>query len=150
MIALVTASPAHVGIIANRMRPDDVVECRAFGRSPKQALRGALIASIIAYTVKLDGRPIAMLGLTPVSLIEGTGTPWMLGTEDVYRQGRALMRLGPKVIRSFLDSTPRMSNLVSRRNVRAIRVLRAWGFHIEDEVQMIGGVPFLAFRMERA
>lgn len=150
MIELVTASPAHVGVIANRMRPDDVIECRAFGHSPKQALRSALMSSIIAYTAKVDGRPEAMLGLAPVSLIEGKGTPWMLGTEEVYRHGRALLKLGPRIIASFLDSTPRAGNLVSKRNVRAIRVLRAWGFHVEDEVRMIGGVPFIDFWMERA
>lgn len=148
-IQIVPASPAHVGTIANRMRIEDVIECRAFGRTPKSALRLGLQCSSIVVTAKLDGRPEAMMGLIPVSLIDGVGTPWMLASEAVYRNGRALLSLGPKILAAFLDSSGRLEQVVSQGNVRAIRLLRAWGFTVEDEVKMIGGVPFLDFWMER-
>lgn len=148
-IELVPASLVHVGPIATRMRAEDVEEARAFGHSPKSALRIGLRNSSVAFTAKVDGRPEAMFGLVPVSLIEGEGTPWMLCTDEVYRHGRAVLGIGRDVVGWFLDSTPRLAQVVSQSNVRAIRLLKAWGFTVEDDVRMIGGVPFLDFWMER-
>jgi hypothetical protein len=148
-VEIVAASPAHVGTIAARMRAADVAECRAFGHSPRQALRSGLMGSTISLTAKVEGRPEAMIGLAPVSLIEGKGTPWMLGTDAIHRQARALLTIGPAIIARFLDSSPSLANLVSARNDRALRLLKALGFEIGDEVEMIGGIPFLGFAMER-
>jgi hypothetical protein len=79
MIELVPASLKHVGPIATRMRAADVEEVGAMGRTPKQALRLGLRASVDCMTVLIDGRPEAMLGLTPKNLLEGEGMAWMLG-----------------------------------------------------------------------
>lgn len=134
-IEIVPASPAHVGIIANRMRMHDVAECAALGRTPKAALRLGLKASSLCFTAKLDGKPEAMFGLVVENAIEGRGCPWMLGTEAIYDSGRALMVLGPQVLTLFSDSTPVMRNIVGVENTRAIRMLRRWGFNIHDEAQ---------------
>lgn len=131
------------------MRAVDEMECRAFGRSPKQALRLGLIGSTIAYTAKVDGRAEAMMGLTPVSLIEGTGTPWFLGTDEVYRHGRELLAWGPGIVAQMLDSSPSLRQVVSAGNGRALRLLKAWGFTLEDDVQMIGGHPFVSVSLAR-
>lgn len=129
------------------MRPEDVLECRALGYTPKQGLRIGLRGSTLALTAKVDGKAEAMLGLSPTSLIEGVGRPWMLGSDAVYRHGRELLAHGPGIIATMRDSSPRLSNLVSSDNARAIRLLKRWGFAVGDEVQMIGGVPFLTFEM---
>ena len=50
MIEFVAASPAHIGTIANRMRDIDAKECAIMGRTPKQALRLSLKASVAAWT----------------------------------------------------------------------------------------------------
>jgi hypothetical protein len=149
MIELIPASPAHVGIIANRMRHWDRVECKAHGHSPKQALRLGLVASTDVMTAKLNGRPEAMMGLTVTNALAGEGSPWFLGTEAVYDNPRAMLRFAPKVLGLWRDSTPHaFENRVAVGNARAIRMLRRWGFAVGDEVQMIGGVPFVSFRME--
>jgi ribosomal protein S18 acetylase RimI-like enzyme len=150
LIELVRATGAHVGTIAHRMRSEDIAECRAFERTPKQALRMGLRNSSLALTAKIDGRPEAMMGLVPFSILDGIGTPWMLSTDEAYRQGRALLRIGPRIIARFFDSSQELRQVVSQSNVRAIRLLRAWGFTVGDETKMIGGVPFLDFWMERS
>jgi hypothetical protein len=147
MIRLVPAKPSHIGPIANRMRAQDIEECAAFGRSPKQALRMGLRASIEAYTALVDGRPEAMMGLTPVNALERQGTPWMLGTEVIYQHPRAMLYLGPKVIARWRDSTRNLSNLVAVRNARAIRMLRRWGFEVGGEPTVVGGLEFVTFAM---
>lgn len=147
MVRLVPAKLSHVGLIANRMRAADIEEVAAFGRTPKQALRMGLRASVQVYTALIDGRPEAMMGLTPVSALEREGTPWMLGTETIYENARAMLYLGPKVVSRWRDSTRNLSNLVARKNARAIRMLRRWGFEIGDEPVVVGGVEFVTFRM---
>lgn len=146
-VELVQAHAGHVGTIAARMRDIDRQETGACGRTPKQALRMGLRASTICLTAKVDGRAEAMLGLVPLCLLGGKGTPWFLGTDEVYRHGREMIAWGPQIIRQFVDSTEHLENVVMQANIKAIRLLRAWGFTIGDEVKMIGGRSFLDFWM---
>ena len=148
-LQLLPASPAHIGRIACNMRTIDRVECAAFGLDPRTALRRGLRESQRAWTAKVDGRPAAMFGVVTVSAIEGLGRPWMLGTDEVYSHGRALLAMGPALIAAMLDSTPSLSNLVSAGNARAIRLLGRWGFTIDEERQMIGDTQFRTFWMAR-
>jgi hypothetical protein len=127
----------------------DRVECAAFGHSPKQALRRGLIESDMAWTALVDGTPSAMFGLVTVSAIEGLGRPWFLGSDEVYRHGRTMLALGPRVLARMLDSSNHLSSLVSSANGRAIRLLERWGFTVEDDEQVVGGIPFRAFWIER-
>lgn len=145
MIEIVPATPAHVGTIAARMREWDRIEARAFGHSPKQALRVGLNASLWALTAKVDGRPEAMIGLTPVSMIEGRGIPWMLGTDAVYGQARGIARMMRQVVSQMRADCPRLENWVAVGNVRARSFLRHVGFGFDDEPLDVGGVDMLRF-----
>ena len=131
-VEIVPARPVHVGPIATRMRAADIREAAAFGRTPKDALRQGMIAGR-ALTVLIHGRAEAMFGWVVTSAIDGEARPWMLGTDTVYTQGRALMTLGPVWIAAMHDDAARLSNWVSAENVRAIRVLERWGFVVERE-----------------
>lgn len=144
------ASGAHVGPIATRMRAEDRLECEAHGHTPKQALRAGLMTSADVWTAKVDGSAHAMFGLVVRSAIGGLGTPWFLGTNEVWRHPRLMMRAGLVIVDRWTDSTPTLENLVSAANHRAIRLLRYWGFDIGSELQMIGGHPFLTFRLDRS
>lgn len=104
-----------------------------------------LLNSDEAWTALVNGRPEAMFGCITMSAIGGVGSPWFLGTDEVYRHGRELLRWGPGFVKAIVDSTPRLQNLVSVFNVRAIRLLRAWGFSVGSEAILIGGVPFVPF-----
>jgi len=148
MIEFVPATPAHCGIIACRMREWDRIECQAHGLTPKQALRLGVVGSIDVLTAKLDGRPEAMMGLSPINALTGEGAPWMLGTDAIYDHPRAMLKMGPGIIARWRDSTRSLRSVVAVENVRAIRLLRRWSFTIGDEVRMIGQVPFVSFWME--
>jgi ribosomal protein S18 acetylase RimI-like enzyme len=146
-VEIVPASPAHVGVIANRMRQADVIECAAMGMTPKRSLRHSLCSSSEAWTAKVDGRPEAMFGIVVASALSGIGHPWMLGSEEIYRHPKQMMRGGRRFLSRWYDSTPDMSVLVARQNVRAIRFLRGCGFAAGREVIMFAGVEFM--RLER-
>lgn len=147
MIELVPASPVHIGPIANRMREMDKLECSAMGKTTKQALRAGLYTSDDCVTALVDGVPHAMFGLVIESALGGCGTPWFLGTDEVYRHPRAMLSVGPQIIASWRDSTPTMANVVAKQNVCAIRMLRTWGFKLGSEVILFAGVEFVRFSM---
>jgi hypothetical protein len=132
------------------MRDMDVMECAGMGHTPKQALRLALTTSSLAWTALVDGRPEAMFGLVVTNALDGEGAPWMLGTDAIYRHPREMIRWGAGIIATLTDSTNRLSGLVGKSNARAIRLLRAWGFSVWEEVIFVRGVEFVAFEMERS
>jgi hypothetical protein len=144
-VSVVPAEFKHIGRISRRLRTFDREECEAMGRTPKQALRLALMTSDKAWTALVDGEPEAMFGVVVESALTGEGTPWFLGTNEVYRHGRELLMWGGGFIERLGDSTSRLANVVSARNRPAIRLLKRWGFTVGEEETVIRGVPFLQF-----
>jgi hypothetical protein len=149
-VDLVAASPAHVGRIATRMREADVIECRAMGLTPKEALRAGLRASSLCYTARVDGRPEAMFGLVVTNALCGEGAPWMLGTDAIYEHPREMIRRARPILAAFVDSTKYQSNVVAKDNTRAIRFIRWLGFNVREGVIVFAGTEFLAFDMDRS
>ncbi len=88
------------------------------------------------------------MGMEVRSAVEGLGAPWMLATDEAYRHGRDMLRLGSPLLDHLADSMRRLVGVVGADNARAIRVLRRWGFTVEGGT-MIGGMAFLRFEMER-
>ena len=146
-VELVPSLPRHLGHIARHMREIDRRECLAMGHAPKAALRHARRVSLWSLTAIRNGEPIALMGLAALNLVEGVGVPFFLGTDAVYGCGRELIRKGPAVIGHMLKATPVLVNLVSCENDRAIRLLKRWGFAVEQEKEMHGGLDFVPFRM---
>lgn len=144
MIEFVAASPAHIGTIANRMRDIDVKECAIMGRTPKQALRLSLKASVAAWTAKVDGRPEAMFGVSTLSLLGGEGSPWLLMTGDAERQARALLVDARRYSDILQAMFPILSNNVHADNATAIRWLQRLGFTV-GPVFDFGGHPMRPF-----
>ena len=144
-IRLELARTRHVGSVARRMREIDVRECAAFGHTPKTALREAILGSDKAWTALVDGRPEAIFGVVVNSALTGVGSPWFLGTDVVWQHGRALLGMGPAIIARLHDSSETLAGYVSCENAAAIRMLRRWGFSVEDDRRRFGGVPFHRF-----
>lgn len=120
------------------------------GHTPRQALRAGLFSSSMCLTATVDGRPEAMFGLVVTNALCGEGSPWMLGSDAIYRHPRTMLHWGPRILSAMFDSTPALENLVAEGNHRAIRFLRRIGFTIGKEVIMIAGTSFIAFSQERA
>ena len=132
------------------MREADAQECLAWGRSPKQALRIGLRASVLSFTALQVGKPIAMFGVTPINAIEGQGRAWFLGTDAILGCARDLLTVGPAVIEAMHRRFRRLENWVSTDNRRAIRLLGRWGFELGDDTMTVRGVEFRPFWKEAA
>jgi hypothetical protein len=148
-ISVLPARLTHIGPIATRMREADRVECAAMGHAPKQALRAGHALSSPAWTALVDGRAEAMFGLVVTNALGGEGQPWMLGSDAIYAHPRTMLRRAPRFLAAMFHTTPRLSNMVGEDNIRAIRLLRRWGFIIDTETIMIGNIAFRHFHAER-
>jgi hypothetical protein len=93
----------------------------------------------------VDGEPCAMMGVVPRNMLEGSGTPWMLGSEQIYDSARLLVRYGPGIIAEMRASFERLENMVHVENDRAIRFLRHFGWTISEQREAIGGIDFVRF-----
>ncbi len=146
-LEIVPARLIHTGPIAARMRNIGRLECEAMGHSGKKALRNGLAFSDKVWTALVDGKPEALFGVVVTSAIERSGTPWFLGTDRVYHHGRDLVRLGPYFVKECVDSSRNLSNLVSVYNMKALRLLKCWGFTIGEDIILVADIPFKRFWM---
>lgn len=149
MIRVVPASRAHIGRIANTMRAVDRREAEAFGADAKTMLRQTLANADEAWTAFSGDVPIAMFGVSTASLVNWTGRPWFVGSDDVGRCARQLIPGGASFIARWHERFRYLENWVSADNRPAIRLLRHWGFEVDAEPVEFGGVAFLPFRRER-
>lgn len=146
MIEAVSARLTHVGPIAGRMREWDRTECAALGRSPKEGLRIGLRTSAKPVTILIDGRPEAMLGVVTNSLLDRSGTIWMLATDEIYRRKRELVTFGPLIVDELIQGYREVGNVVAVENEKAVRFMRRLGFIVGGEVKTYRGVRFIPFR----
>jgi hypothetical protein len=126
----------------------DRLECEAHGHSPKQALYLGLIGGR-CWTVEIDGRSEAMLGVTPISLMDGSGCPWMLATPAVEGRARPFLEMGRAWVAEARRLFPWLENRVHAENGKAIRLLLRLGFDVASEVQTIAGQRFRKFSLIR-
>lgn len=144
MIEVVPARPQHIGPIASRMREIDVRECLIVGHSPKAALRLGLLGSTIAWTVKIDGRAEAMMGVVPISYMEGRGRPWLLMTDVAASKQMSLVRLGRIYTAAMHRHYNLLENWIHADNDVTVRWLSRLGYAV-GPVDVIKGSPMRPF-----
>lgn len=144
MIEIVPARSKHINYLAINMRAIDQLECRIFGHSPKNALRTGFMASTVAWVALVDGKPEAMFGASTISLLDGTGRPWMLMTDEAEHHQKALVRLGRIYTEAIQRHYVQLENWVHVDNVAAIRWLSRLGFAVGG-VEVIRGHPMRPF-----
>jgi hypothetical protein len=148
-VRLVEADHSHVPFLAEHLRQADIKECAAFGRDPFSALTSGLQSSLWALTALVDDEPHAMMGVSPLNMMEGVGVPWMLGTDRIYDHARDMIRNAPIILSEMMRTFSRLENLVSTDNARAIRFLKRVGFEFRLDVSNVGGVSFVRFHREQ-
>ncbi len=138
-------------LLAN-IRPIDLFEMRAVigNADPETTIWSALQGCDWPTTVRApDGALMLLGGLRPISLLNGIGCPWLLGTPAVERHPGALMRLARRYLPVIRARYPTLVNYVSADNKTTIRWLTRLGFDIRPE-RPYGptGAPFHPFVME--
>jgi hypothetical protein len=129
-VDVVAPTPAHVEELAANLRQQDRDELDAGGhRDHQRTIADSVAMSDWSLTALVEGRVACIFGVAPHgSLLDPRGIPWMLGTELVTQNRRALARLAPVYIRVMLQAYPRLVNVVHARNTVAVRWLKRSGF----------------------
>jgi hypothetical protein len=148
---IISASTDHLFWLANNMAEADADEVYAVGLGPYRALKDSLDRSAVAWTGMVNDEPVCMFGVTPIDILGGIGSPWLLGTDKVKRYGLTFLRLNKQYIPKMLDVFPRLVNFVDVRHEVAIRWLKWLGFEFDPKPIPYGlfGMPFYRFHMER-
>lgn len=136
--------------LADNLREADRIELWASGHDDAlQVLRDGVKRSTHCSIACADGVPGAIIGLSPINLISGVAAPWMLGTEAIMDNRRALMSYTPDYIRIMLKAYPHLVNYVHAPNTKAVRWLRHIGFVLHPaEPYGPYGEPFHRFEMK--
>lgn len=135
-------------LIAN-LREADLAECLAYGNpSVAKDIRNSVARSMLCWSGFIDGELAAILGVTPVNVMGGTGSPWMLGTPVLDRHSRVLVRTVPVYIARMLKAFPHLVNFVHAENTTSVRWLHRLGFTLHEAVPYgKSGAPFHPFEM---
>lgn len=153
MVELLPATPAAARTVAQHLRQADLHELQAAHGvavdSARLLLQALRMSGASARMAVLGGRPIALFGCARAgTLLGGFGVPWLLGTDDCLRQGRALVRLGRLQVRDWHATHGVLRNWVDARNVVSIRWLQRLGFTLGDAVPYgVQGLPFRPFEL---
>lgn len=135
--------------LASNLRAADANEIRAYGENdPLSALVQSATRSTLCWTGVVDGKVAAILGVAPLSLLSGMGSPWMIGTPVLEQHQRVLVRQTPVYISRMLRAFPHLVNHVHAENTTSVRWLRRLGFTLH-EAEPYGplGEPFHKFEM---
>jgi hypothetical protein len=147
---IVAAHKDHVDWISKNMRKADVEEVAAAGgKGPVRALSGSLERSAVAWTGMIDDRPVCMFGVSPIDILGGIGSPWLLGTDEIERCAVSFLRLNKRYVAQMLDLFPHLVNFVDARNKLSIKWLKWLGFRFDPEPVPYGiwDMDFYKFEM---
>lgn len=139
--------------LAPRLRAADLAELQALhgpGVDVLSTLSMSVQCSDEPLVIDIDGRAEAVLGCAPMSLLDGLGVPWLLGSDALTAHPRFMVAEGRRVVAGWSARHRQLRNMVDTRNTRSIRWLRAIGFSVSRDTIPFGamGLPFHTF--ERA
>ncbi|MGA2937286.1 MAG: hypothetical protein ABSF52_09340 [Syntrophobacteraceae bacterium] len=149
---VVPAHSDHLFWLANNMSQADREEvAAAVGMGPYRALKDSLERSAVAWTGLMNDEPVCMWGVTPLDILGGIGSPWLLGTDQVQKYGFTFLRECKRRLPAMLELFPVLANYVDARHGRAIRWLKWLGFKFDPEPAPYGiwNMPFFRFEMRR-
>jgi hypothetical protein len=142
--------PGDARILYENLRLADFAECLAYGHPDMAAsLESCVRRSLLCWSGFVDGELAAILGVAPINMVCGIGSPWMLGTDVLDAHSRVLVRRTPEYIAKMLNAFPHLVNFVHAENHTSVRWLRRLGFTLYP-AQPYGarGEPFHPFEMK--
>jgi hypothetical protein len=141
--------PADVALLAENMRQVDIDELHAGGHFDLHAAVGdSFKLSLMCWSYFDGDELLCIMGVAPISMVNGIGAPWMLGTPAMLRCSRILVRIAPGYISTMLEVFPRLMNCVHVDNKTSVRWLQRIGFKLFDPVvHPTTGALFYPFEM---
>lgn len=148
-IVIRPTEPGDAAQLVAHLRASDLAECQAYGRGDIAAgIETSVARSLLCWSGFVDGELAAILGVAPINMLTGIGSPWMLGTPVLDRHQRVLVRKTPEYIAKMLKAFPHLVNFVHAKNTTSVRWLRRLGFSLSEPAPFGAlGEPFHRFEM---
>lgn len=149
MIDIIPASPELAAML--KIREADRREVMAAsGRIPEAALQESVWGATESWAAMLNERPIAIFGVGPINILNGIGSPWMLGADELVSHSFYVVRMSRPYVERMHRTYPVLFNLVDERNTVSQRWLRWMGFRLYDPIPYGPfGVKFKPFERVR-
>lgn len=149
-IEFVNPTREHIEYVAVHMRAADAREVSlSHGHTPLQAIDKAYAISRICAIATIDCVPAAAFGLVVGDPLSGIGSPWLLGTDAIFTQPRAMLKWGRVGVGIMHVHCDRLENYVAADNERSIVWLKHLGFHFDEPAPYgVGRAMFRKFYRE--
>ena len=142
-----TPMPSDVDYVALNMRMADIIEVGlGTGRSHIDVLKESVKMSSQCWVACHVAVPLCIFGVVPYPAKAGFGIPWMLGTPDMVKHQRALVRDGRRYRDRMQREFHTLVNVVHAGNHTSIQWLKRLGFTLTAPIA-VGptGAPFIPF-----
>ena len=133
--------------LAGRLRQSDLDELTAAGRSSAlEALMEGFYISDKCYVCCADGEPIAMFGAWSTEAEPEVGLVWMLGTDEIEKNGTKIIRLSKIWLSKICEPYRVATNLIDARNITHLRWLEFLGCELLEEWPNFGPEKKMFYR----
>lgn len=142
-----TALFLDIKSMKDNLRKEEIDELYASHHwTPEEGLSNSFSSSSSSLVATIDGKPFAMFGIVPDSLLGRTAQVWLLTTNDIPKIKMRFLKMSKLVIRFFLIQYPILYNYVDARHKLSIEWLK-WCGAILNPAQAFGleQVPFHFF-----
>jgi hypothetical protein len=132
-VGAIKSTHAHAARIARDCREIDRYELYTGWRhTPDQALRYGLEHSSHVWTGVANLQPFCMVGVVPKNVLCGSGTIWLIATDEILEHQLAFLRRCRPILRRMQAVYSSLENCVAGENVTAIAWLKWLGFTIGE------------------
>jgi hypothetical protein len=140
--------------LRRNMRDMDRREIAAL--TPHRTVNDALVSILdegnLSFTARDDdGDLVAIFGIYEPTALGSAASPWLLGTEILFKHTRDLVLLSREAVQAWSRKYDVLHNVVWAQNVKSIRYLKAVGFTFSDlKTAPRTGAEYYEFEMIRS
>ncbi len=113
------------------------IYCMSFKRALRRSIEGSPEPFVIVGSA---GQPLAAIGVSQACVLDDHGSPWMLGSAEVPKHKKALLRFSRDWVEYQKTKYERLENIVPADYPEAIRWLKWLGFAILPPEPLQNGV----------
>jgi hypothetical protein len=142
---------SDINTVSDNLRHEDTIEVLAQGyKNTKSALSESYNASTLRFTLENNGKPIAMFGICPVTILGDKARIWLLGTKDIELVKKSFCQYSLIMVKCFLKMYPILIAQVDGRYAKTHRWLEWLGAEKSEPYKLKDGVEFNNFIFERS
>ncbi|ELB2091996.1 DUF2833 domain-containing protein [Vibrio parahaemolyticus] len=140
---------SDLDLLLSDLRTEDIAEINAMTtKSVRTAIKESLALSEWALCAYCDGDLLAVFGLSGQCILTGLASPWMIGTNSIYKHKKEFWKASVEVVEWMKSRCDHLENFVHTDHKSAIAWLMRLGFSFDNEiVDGRNGSKFMRFHL---